>query len=105
MKLKEADKKNEDGIEETLTYLDFSSQHLMKIRTNNAIEQKYKEIRRRTRVVGAFSNGHSTLMLVCARLRCVAGKDWVREMYGLCLLNNNILCLLKKSLGQFANNT
>ena len=38
MKLKEAAKKVEDSVEETLTYMDFPSQHWLKIRTNNVIE-------------------------------------------------------------------
>ena len=84
MKLKEAAKKVEDGIEETLTYMDFPSQHWLKIRTNNVIERMNREIRRRTRVVGAFPDGNSALMLVCARLRYVAGKDWGSKRY-LCM--------------------
>ena len=84
MKLKEAAKKGEDGIEETLTYMDFPSQHWLKIRTNNVIERMNREIRRRTRVVGAFPDGNSALMLVCARLRYVAGKDWGSKRY-LCM--------------------
>ena len=66
MKLPEAAKKVADGIEETLTYCDFPSEHWIKIRTNNAIERMNREIRRRTRVVGAFPDGNSALMLVCA---------------------------------------
>ena len=72
MKLKEAAKKVEDGIEETLTYCDFPSEHWTRIRTNNVIERLNREIRRRTRVVGTFPDGNSALMLVCARLRHVA---------------------------------
>ena len=84
MKLNAAAKKLEDGIEETLTYLDFPSQHWLKIRTNNVIERLNREIRRRTRVVGTFPDGNSALMLVCARLRYVAGKDWECKRY-LCM--------------------
>jgi Transposase and inactivated derivatives len=73
MKLKEAARKVEDGIEETLTYCDFPSEHWTRIRTNNVIERLNREIRRRTRVVGTFPDGNSALMLVCARLRHVAG--------------------------------
>ena len=54
MKLKEAAKKVENGIEETLTYCDFPSEHWTRIRTNNVIERLNREIRRRTRVVGSF---------------------------------------------------
>ena len=81
MKLKEAAKKVEDGIEETLTYCDFPSEHWTRIRTNNVIERLNREIRRRTRVVGTFSDGNSALMLVCARLRHVAGTQWGCKKY------------------------
>jgi len=81
MKLPEAAKKVEDGIEETLTYADFPSEHWTRIRTNNVIERLNREIRRRTRVVGAFPDGNSALMLVCARLRHVAGSQWGNKKY------------------------
>lgn len=45
-------------------------------RTNNVIERLNREIRRRTRVVGSFPDGNSALMLVCVRLRHVAGTQW-----------------------------
>ena len=79
--LKEAAKKVEDGIEETLTYCDFPSKHWTRIRTNNVIERLNREIRRRTRVVGSFPDGNSALMLVCARLRHVAGAQWGNRKY------------------------
>ena len=81
MKLKEAAKKVEDGIEETLTYCDFPSEHWTRIRTNNVMERLNREIRRRTRVVGCFPDGNSALMLVCARLRHVAGTQWGDKKY------------------------
>jgi transposase-like protein len=40
-----------------------------------------REIRRRTRVVGAFPDGNSALMLVAARLRHVAGTNWGSKRY------------------------
>ena len=55
--------------------------NLFKIRTNNVIERMNREIRRRTRVVGAFPDGNSALMLVCARLRHVAGTQWGCKKY------------------------
>ena len=81
MNLKEAAKKVEDGIEETLTYCDFPSEHWTRIRTNNVIERLNREIRRRTRVVGTFPDGNSALMLVCARMRHVAGTQWGNKKY------------------------
>jgi putative transposase len=81
LKLKEAAKKVEDSVEETLTYMAFPFEHWTRIRTNNAIERLNREIRRRTRVVGAFPDGNSALMLVCARLRHVAGTQWGNKKY------------------------
>lgn len=81
LKLKEAAKKVGDSVEETLTYMAFPFEHWTRIRTNNAIERLNREIRRRTRVVGAFPDGNSALMLVCARLRHVAGTQWGNKKY------------------------
>ena len=81
MKLKEAARKVEDGIEETLTCCDFPGEHWTRIRTNNVIERLNREIRRRTRVVGTFPDGNSALMLVCARLRHMAGTQWGCKKY------------------------
>lgn len=81
MKLKEAAKKIEVSVEETLTYTAFPFEHWTRIRTNNVIERLNKEIRRRTRVVGSFPDGNSALMLVCARLRHVAGTQWGNKKY------------------------
>ena len=81
MKLREAADKLDNGIEETLTYMDFPSQHWLRIRTNNVLERLNLEIKRRTKVVGTFPDGNSALMLVCARLRHVAGKEWGSKKY------------------------
>ena len=81
MKLKEAAAKVESGVEETLTYMDFPYEHWTRIRTNNVIERLNREIRRRTRVVGTFPDGNSALMLVCARLRHIAGTQWGNKKY------------------------
>ena len=63
-----------------MTYCDFPSEHGTRIRTNNVIERLNREIRR-TRVVGMFPDGNSALMLVCARLRHVAGSQWGNKKY------------------------
>lgn len=76
MKLKEAADKVEKCVLETLTYMHFPREHWTKIHSNNAIERLNREIRRRTRVVGTFPDGHSALMLVCARLRHMEGSKW-----------------------------
>ena len=71
MKLKEAVKKAEESIEETLACCDFPSEHWARIHINNAIERLNREIRRHNRRVGSFPSGKSALMPVCARLRNV----------------------------------
>ena len=52
-----------------------SRRHLIRLRLvlNNPLERIMKEIRRRTRVVGAFPDGQSCLNLAAARLRYIAG--------------------------------
>jgi transposase-like protein len=81
MKLGKAAELVADGIEETLSYYHFPSEHWRRIRTNNPLERIMREIRRRTRVVGAFPDGNSALMLVAARLRHIAGSKWGDRRY------------------------
>jgi len=69
------------GAEETLSYMAFPREHWTRLRTNNALERINREIRRRTRVVGAFPDGRSALMLVAARLRHIAGTKWGTRCY------------------------
>ena len=80
-KLRQAAQKVKDGIEETLTYYHFPSAHWLRIRTNNPLERILREVRRRTRVVGAFPDGNSALMLVAARLHHIAGTKWGTGRY------------------------
>ena len=69
------------GADETLSYYCFPSEHQRSLRTNNPLERIMKEIRRRTRVVGAFPDGKSALMLVAARLRYIEGTKWGTRRY------------------------
>ncbi|MGI6250772.1 MAG: transposase, partial [Anaerolineaceae bacterium] len=69
MKLFEAARKVEETGLETLVYMDFPRERLN------------REIRRRTRTVGAFPDGQSALMLVCARLRHMQGSLWGQKTY------------------------
>jgi transposase-like protein len=82
-KLREAAKCLREGIDETTTYLlkDYPVEHRRRIRTNNMIERLNREIRRRTRVVGAFPDGRSALMLITARIRYVTDNDWSTRRY------------------------
>ena len=69
------------GVGETLEYMSFPREHWRCIRTNNPLERLNREVRRRTRVVGAFPDGQSALMLVAARLRHTAGTRWGTRRY------------------------
>jgi len=69
------------GIEETLYYYAFPREHWRSLRTNNPLERLLREVRRRTRAVGAFPDGQSALMLAAARLRHVAGTKWGTRRY------------------------
>jgi len=81
MKLLSAAKKVEESVGETLTYMDFPTEHWSRIRTDNLTERVNREIRRHTRAIGAFPDGNSALMLVCARLRHVAASEWGSKRY------------------------
>lgn len=81
MKMNAAADLLEEKIGETLTYYHYPQPHWVRIRTNNPLERIMREIRRRTRVVGAFPDGNSALMLVAARLRHIAGTTWGSRRY------------------------
>ncbi len=76
LKLPKAAKVLEQGIDESLSYHHYPLEHHRSLRTNNMLERIMREIRRRTRVVGAFPDGESALMLVSARLRHIESKSW-----------------------------
>lgn len=65
-------KKVQEGMEEPLAYMEFPTEYRTRIRTNNTIKRLNREIKRRTRAIGAFPDGQSALMLVCARLCHIA---------------------------------
>jgi putative transposase len=71
----------EQGVVDTLSYYAFPEPHWRRIRTNNPLERIIREIRRRTRVVGAFPDGESALNLAAARLRHIAGTHWSTRRY------------------------
>lgn len=81
MKLGKAAEIVREGSAETLSYMGFPREHWRSLRTNNPLERLNREVRRRTRVVGAFPDGQSALMLVAARLRHMAGTKWGTRRY------------------------
>ena len=60
--------------------MSFPSEHWRRIRTINPLE-RIREIRRRTRVVGALPDGESAFNLAAARLRHIAGSRWSTRHY------------------------
>jgi len=80
-KLNKAADAVDESVHETLTYMDYPQEHWSRLRTNNGLERIMREIRRRTRVVGAFPDVESALMLAGARLRHIAGTKWGTRKY------------------------
>ena len=67
---------------------------------NNPLERLMREIRRRTRVVGAFPDGQSALNLAAARLRHIAGTRWSAKRYlNMDLLRQRMLSVRPGTLG------
>ena len=97
MRLPLAAKKVDTGIEETLTFMEYPSEHWSRIRTNNMLERVNRELKRRTRAIGAFPDGQSALMMVCARLRHVAASEWGTKRY----MNMDHLREMEMEQGEF----
>jgi putative transposase len=55
-------------LEDCFTFYRFPEAHWKRIRTSNVIERAFKEVRRRTRVVGRFPNEKAALTLVWASI-------------------------------------
>ncbi|MGB4623898.1 MAG: transposase, partial [Candidatus Methanoculleus thermohydrogenotrophicum] len=58
------------------SYTAFPKQHGKRIRTTNLMERVNKELKRRTKVVGAFPNEESLLRLVGSILMDI-NEEWV----------------------------
>ena len=81
LKLAKAAELVEQHAIETLSYYAFPDQHWRKLKSNNPLERIMREIRRRTRVVGAFPDAKSCLNLAAARLRHIAASKWSTKRY------------------------
>jgi putative transposase len=81
MRLTKAAELVEANAHETVTHFAFPSNHWRQVHTNHPLERIIRESRRRTRVVGAFADGHSALMLVAARLRHIASTKRGKRRY------------------------
>ena len=70
----------EAGIERALTYLRYPGSHHAKIRTTNVLERLFKEVKRRTRVVGVFPNETSASTLA-TEIMLRSGEEWAFKPY------------------------
>ena len=70
----------EAGIGEALTYLSFPGSHHAKLRTTNMLERLFKEVKRRTRVVGVFSNETSASTLA-TEIALRSSEEWALRRY------------------------
>jgi putative transposase len=70
----------EAGIEDTLTYLGYPGSHHARIRTTNMLERLFKEVKRRTRVVGVFPNETSASTLA-TEIALRSSEEWALKRY------------------------
>ena len=70
----------EAGIGDALTHLSFPGSHHARIRTTNMLERLFKEIKRRTRVVGLFPNETSASTLA-TEIMLRSSEEWALKRY------------------------
>jgi putative transposase len=70
----------EAGIEHAPTYLRYPGSHHAKIRTTNVLERLFKEVKRRTRVVGVFPNETSASTLA-TEIMLRSSEEWALKRY------------------------
>jgi putative transposase len=70
----------EAGIGDALTYLHYPGSHHAKLRTTNMLERLFKEVKRRTRVVGVFPNETSASTLT-TEIALRSSEEWALRRY------------------------
>jgi transposase-like protein len=70
----------EAGIGDALTYLHYPGSHHAKLRTTNMLERLFKEVKRRTRVVGVFPNETSASTLA-TEVALRSSEEWALRRY------------------------
>jgi transposase-like protein len=70
----------EAGIGDSLTYLRYPGSHHARIRTTNVLERLFKEVKRRTRVVGVFPNETSASTLA-TEIMLRSSEGWALKRY------------------------
>jgi putative transposase len=70
----------EAGIGDALTYLHYPGSHHARLRTTNMLERLFKEVKRRTRVVGVFPNETSASTLA-TEIALRSSEEWALTRY------------------------
>jgi len=70
----------EAGMEDALNYLGYPGSHHARIRTTNMLERLFKEVKRRTRVVGVFPNETSASTLA-TEIALRSSEEWALKRY------------------------
>jgi putative transposase len=70
----------EVGIGDALSYLRYPGSHHARIRTTNMLERLFKEVKRRTRVVGVFPNEMSASTLA-TEIALRSSEEWALKRY------------------------
>ena len=70
----------EAGVADALSYLSFPGSHHARIGTTNMLERLFKEIKRRTRVVGVFPNERSASPLA-TEIALRSSEEWALRRY------------------------
>ena len=70
----------EAGVGDALTYLRYPGSHHARIRTTSVPERLFKEVKRRTRVVGVFPNETSAQMLA-TEIILRSSEEWALKRY------------------------
>jgi putative transposase len=70
----------EAGIEDALTYLRYPGSHHARLRSTNMLERLFKEVKRRTRVVGVFPNETSASTLA-TEIALRSSEEWALRRY------------------------
>jgi len=70
----------EAGIGDALIYLSFPGSHQGRIRTTNMLERLFKELKRRTKVVGVFPNETSAQTLA-TEIALRSSEEWALKRY------------------------
>ncbi|MDQ3377347.1 MAG: IS256 family transposase, partial [Actinomycetota bacterium] len=70
----------EAGVSDALVYLGYPGSHHARIRTTNMLERLFREVKRRTRVVGVFPNETSASTLA-TEIALRSSEEWALKRY------------------------